>query len=68
MKKLPNGKVEFERLEQAHIRIDDRSANVHAVNSAVQTKWGAEYVVFTGDGLEVDDSRGTQQGSYCVMS
>ena len=62
MNKLANGKVEFQRLEQAHIRIDDRSANVHAVNSAVQAKWGAEFVVVTGDGLEVDDSAGTQQG------
>ena len=56
MNKLPNGKVEFERLEQTHISIDDRSANVHTVNSAVQ---GATFVV-TGDGLEVYDSSGTQ--------
>ena len=59
MNKLPNGKVEFERLEQTHISIDDRSANVHTVNSAVQLKWGADFVV-TGDGLEVYDSSGTQ--------
>lgn len=35
MNKLANGKVEFQRLEQAHICIDDRNANVRAVNSAV---------------------------------
>ena len=58
--RLPNGKVEFERLEQAHISIDDRSANVHSINNAVQSKWGSDFVVVTGDGLEVDDSSGTQ--------
>lgn len=45
MNKLPNGKVEFERLEQAHISIDNRSANVHTMNNAVQLKWGADFVV-----------------------
>lgn len=60
MTKLPNGKVEFERLEQTHISLDDRSANVHTVNNAVQLKWGGDFVVVTGDGLEVDDSSGTQ--------
>lgn len=60
MKKLPNGKVEFEQLEQTHINLDDSSANINTVTNAVQAKWGPEYVVVTGDGLAVDDSSGTQ--------
>lgn len=60
MNKLPNGKVEFDRMEQTHISVDDRSANVNTVTNAVQAKWGSDYVVVTGDGLEVDDSSGTQ--------
>ena len=62
---LANGKVEFEQLEQVHISVDDHSANVHTVNSAIHAKWGAEFVVVTGDGLEVDDSAGTQ-GIYLL--
>ena len=49
-----------DRLEQTHISMDDRSANVNTVTNAVQSKWGSDYIVVTGDGLEVDDSSGTQ--------
>ena len=58
MKKLPNSKVEFEQLEQTHINLDDNSANINTVTNAVQAKWGPEYVVVTGDGLEVDGCSG----------
>ena len=54
MKKLPNGKAEFERLKRTHINLDDWSANITTVSSAVQAKWGTAYIVVTGDGLEVD--------------
>ena len=64
MNRMPNGKVEFERLEQTHISIDNRSANVHTVNNAIKMKWGSDFVVVTGDGLEVDDSSGTQGNVY----
>ena len=72
MRRLPNGKVEFEKIEQTHISIDDRSANVHTVNNAVQSKWGPDFFVVTGDGLEVDDSTGTQgiyiyTGKECAL-
>ena len=39
MNKLPNGKVEFEWLEQTHISLNERSANVHTMTNAVQSKW-----------------------------
>ena len=60
MTKLTNGKVEFQRLEQTHIVLEEQTANVQTVTNAVQQKWGAEFVVVTGDGLQVDDSSGTQ--------
>ena len=60
MSKLHNGKVEFEKLEQTHVSLDDCTANVNTVTCAIQSKWGSEYVVVTGDGLEVDDSSDTQ--------
>ena len=60
MKKLPNGKVEFERLEQTFVSLDDSCANVGTVNNAVELKWGPEYMLVTADGLEIDDSAGTQ--------
>ena len=59
MTKLSNGKVEFERLEQTHISLNEHTANVNTVTNAVQSKWGGDYVVVTGDGLPVDDSEGT---------
>ena len=62
MNKLPSGKVEFDRLEQTHISTDDWSANVNTVTNAVQSKWGSDYIVVTGDGLEVDNSSGTDCG------
>ena len=52
--------VEFERLEQTHISLDEHNANVNMVTNAVHLKWGPEYVVVTGDGLEVDNSSGIQ--------
>lgn len=58
--KLPNGKVDFDRQEQVHISVNESSANVHTITNAVQAKWGASYIVVTGDGLPVDDSAGTQ--------
>jgi len=60
MNKLPSGKVEFDRLEQMHISMDDWSPNVNTVTNAVQSKWESDYIAVTGDGLEVDDSSGTQ--------
>lgn len=67
MSKLHNGKVEFEKLEQTHVSLDDRTANVNTVTCAIQSKWGSEYIVVTGDGLEVDDSSGTQGTRYRTL-
>ena len=65
MNKLPNGKVEFEKLEQIHVNIDEASANGHTITNAIKSKWGVGYIVVTGDGLPINDSASTQ-GIYKV--
>lgn len=65
--KLPNGKVDFVRMEQMHVNVDEPSANVNTITSAIQSRWGANYVVVTADGLEVDDSAGTRGMYYMVV-
>ena len=59
--------MEFEKLEQTHVSLDDRTANVNTVTCAIQSKWESEYVVVTGDGLEVDDSSDTQGTWYSTL-
>ena len=41
MNQLSNGKVEFDRLEQTFVSIDESSANINTITNAVQKKWGA---------------------------
>ena len=57
---LSNGKVEFSAMSQTHVDVTDATANVNFVNSAVQRKWGPEFVIVTSDGLKLEDSSGTQ--------
>ena len=59
-------KVDFDKIEQIHISVTERSANVHTITSAVQRKWGPNYYVVGSDGLEIDDSSGTQ-GNTCLF-
>ena len=58
--KKSGNKVDFDRLEQIHINVNEKSANINTITSAVQNKWGSNYSVVTADGLDVDDSAGTQ--------
>ena len=51
-------------LEQTYICLYDHSANVHTVTNAVQSKRGADFI---GDGLEVDDSSGTQGKDFIII-
>ena len=61
MIKSTNGKqVEFDKLKEVHISLDEHTANVHVVTGAAKNTWGSGYIVVTADGLEVDDSAGTQ--------
>ena len=60
MKRLPNGKMEFMAQNQTFVDVTEVTANLHYVSSAIQRKWGPEYVLVTSDGLKLDDSSGTQ--------
>ena len=50
-----------------HVSVDEPSANVNTITSAIQSRWGANYVVVTADGLEVDNSAGTRGMCYAVV-
>ena len=65
--KLPNGKADFIQMEQMHVNVDEPSANINTITSAIQSRGGANYVVATGDGLEVDDSAGTRDMCHAVV-
>ena len=54
-------------MEQMHVSVDEPSANVNTITSAIQSRWGANYVVVTADGLEVDNSAGTRGMCYAVV-
>ena len=60
MKRNVGGKVEFVHLSQTFVSITESTANVDYVASVVQRRWGSGYVLVTGDGLEIEDSSGTQ--------
>ena len=60
VRRLSNGKVELEKLEQTFIDLTDDTANVNYVNTVIQKKWGKEYVLCTNDGLPIEDGFGTQ--------
>ena len=49
--------MEFMAQNQTFVDVTEATANLHYVSSAIQRKWGPEYVLVTSDGL---DSSGTQ--------
>ena len=60
IKRLSNGKIEFLAQNQTFVDVTETTANLHYVSSAIQRKWGSEYILVTSDGLKLDDSSGTQ--------
>ena len=58
--KQANGKLEFLKLGQAFIDVNEATANIYYISAVVQKKWGNEYILVTGDGLKIEDSSGTQ--------
>jgi len=60
MKRMPNGKCEFSQMGQVFVDCNESSANANYIRSVVQSKWGTQYILVTGDGLEIEDSSGTQ--------
>ena len=66
MKRLSNGEVEFMAQNQTFVDVTETTANLHyIISTAIQRKWGPEYVVVTSDGLKLDDSSGTQGMLSC---
>ncbi len=60
MKRLPNGKYEFAHIGQTFVDVTESTANTNYVRNVVQKKWGSQYTIVSADGLEIDDSSGTQ--------
>ena len=62
--KLSFGKLDFEKLGQIFVEVNESTANVDFITAYIQRKWGYDYVLVTNDGLRVEDSAGTQ-GNVC---
>ena len=65
MKKLSNGKYEFNNENQTYITVTEGTANLKGqqVSQVIQRKWGSGYVLVTSDGLKLNDSA---QGTYAI--
>lgn len=59
-KKLPNGWPDFTILSQTFVEIYETTPNVTYLSSVIKEKWGAEYLLVTSDGLQINDTTGTQ--------
>ncbi len=60
MKPGANGRPEFTPLTQTFVDVTESTANTTYILNAVQRKWGAQYVIVTSDGLQIEDGSGTQ--------
>ena len=58
MSRQASGKPSFNKLGQTYLDLTD--ANVSYVKHMIRQRWGAEYTIVTLDGLELEDSSGTQ--------
>lgn len=59
-RRLRNGRVDFTPVGQLFVDLTDNSANVDHVLAAVQRHWGSDQTIVTADGLQIEDSAGTQ--------
>ena len=55
-----SGKTTFEKLDQVFIEIGERTVNVAYILSVARAEFGANHTLVTNDGLELQDSTGTQ--------
>ena len=60
MKRLANGKLDFVPHNQTFVDVTEATANVNYITAAVQRRWGSDHSLVTSDGLQLDDSSGTQ--------
>ena len=54
------GKPRFQPVGQMYVPVHETTANVPHVLSAVQQEFGQSYIIVTADGIELQDSPGTQ--------
>ena len=60
MKKGIGSRPEFKPLHVEFVKVTEETANVLYLSHVVKGKWGSEYVLVTADGMELEDSSGTQ--------
>ena len=60
-----SGAKQFTPLCHMYLQITELSANVTLIKAAIQRKWGADYTLVTSDGIELEDSPGTE-GNHIV--
>eukprot|EP00731_Ephydatia_muelleri_P019814 Em0012g639a len=63
-----NAKPEFERVDQIFIPIVEATATLPHILSEVKQNAGEDYVIVTGDGLEVKESSGTEGFKFWKVS
>ena len=68
MKPGANRRPDFTPLTQTFVDVTESTANTNYILNAVQRKWGAQYVIVTSDGLQIEDGSGTQGALKIVLN
>ncbi len=53
------GRVELQKYEQMFVDINEENANVLYISSAIQRKWGVNFVLCTSDAIPIEEGSGT---------
>ena len=53
-------KWKFNRESQTFVKLTESTANVPFISNTIQSIWGKKYKLVSDDGLEIQDSSGTQ--------
>ena len=51
---------QFNPVCHMYLQVTEVSANVTLIKAAIQRKWGSNYTLVTSDGIELEDSPGTE--------
>ena len=62
------GKANFEPISTMYLEMYESSANVTLKRAAMQRKWGQEFTLVTSDGVELEESSGTEGELGCTCS
>lgn len=54
------GKTNFEGISTMYLELNESSANVTLIKAAMQRKWGQDFTLVSNDGVELEDSSGTE--------